>query len=106
MGTGYMVGVLGCIILVHAAYSTIQYRGVLKIIEEEFRGPPINVVIELLVGLALSVWAGLSAPGKFLSILPDSDENRMVSLPANFDFIIFNHRGRAVPFDPELKLTS
>ncbi|CAA7398553.1 unnamed protein product [Spirodela intermedia] len=104
MGAGFVVGVLGCLILSHAAYSTVQYRGMLKIVEEEFNGPPISVVIELLLGLALSVWAGLSAPGKFLSILPDSDENRMVSLPANLDFLTFNHRARAFPCDPELKL--
>ena len=37
----------------------------------------LQVVMELLLGLFLSVWAGLSAPGKFRSILPDSDENRL-----------------------------
>ncbi|KAF6164812.1 hypothetical protein GIB67_003187 [Kingdonia uniflora] len=39
------------LILSHAAYATIQYRGLLKILEEEFSGPPMNVVAELLVGL-------------------------------------------------------
>ena len=29
---------------------------------------------------------------------------RIVSLPANLDFMIFNHRGRALPSDPDLKL--
>ncbi|EHA8588379.1 Membrane magnesium transporter [Cocos nucifera] len=104
MGVGFVVGVLGCAILVHAAYSTIQYRGVLKIVEEEFSGPPMNVVAELLLGLALCMWAGLAVPTKFLSILPDSEENRIVSLPANLDFMIFNHRGKVLPTNTELKL--
>nr|XP_010941484.1 membrane magnesium transporter [Elaeis guineensis] len=104
MGVGFVVGVLGCVILVDAAYSAIQYRGMLKIMEEEFSGPPMNVVVELLLGLALCMWAGLAVPAKFLSILPDSEENRIVSLPANLDFMIFNHRGKVLPTNTELKL--
>lgn len=30
------------------------------------------------MGLALCMWAALTFPGKFLSIHPDSDENRFV----------------------------
>jgi len=37
------VGVLGGAILAHAAYATIQYRAVLKITEEEFTRPPMDV---------------------------------------------------------------
>ncbi|KAK1314182.1 Membrane magnesium transporter [Acorus calamus] len=105
-GPGFLIGAIGCLLLAHAAYSTIQYRGVLKILEEEFSGPPFNVVIEILLGLGLSMWAALSVPGNFSSILPDSDENRFVSLPANLDFMIFNHRGRVLPRDADLKLTT
>ncbi|VVB13051.1 unnamed protein product [Arabis nemorensis] len=35
-----------------------------------------HVVLELIIGLALCMWAALTFPGKFLSIHPDSDENR------------------------------
>ncbi|NP_001278487.1 Membrane magnesium transporter-like [Zea mays] len=104
MGIGYVVGVLGGAILAHAAYATIQYRAVLKITEEEFSRPPMDVMMELLLGLVLCMWAGLAVPTKFLSVLPHSDENRIVSLPANLDFMIFNHRGRALPSDSDLKL--
>ncbi|GFQ03292.1 membrane magnesium transporter [Phtheirospermum japonicum] len=79
-------------------------RSLLKITEEEFSGPPINVVMELLGGLVLCMWAALTVPGKFLSILPHSDENRVVSLPANLDFMIFNHRAKAFPLDMDVKL--
>ncbi|KAM0951246.1 putative membrane magnesium transporter [Dioscorea sansibarensis] len=103
-GVGFAMGVLGGLLLAHAAYATIQYRGVLKIVEEEFSGPPMNVVVELLTAMALCMFAGLTVPGKFLSILPDSDDNRVVSLPANLDFMIFNHRGRVLPSDADLKL--
>nr|XP_010914717.1 membrane magnesium transporter [Elaeis guineensis] len=103
MGVGFVVGVFGGLILAHAAYYTIQYRGMLKIVEEEFSGPPMTVVVELLLGLALCTWAGLAVPAKFLSILPDSDENRIVCLPANLDFMIFNHRGKILPTNTELK---
>ncbi|XP_057478765.1 membrane magnesium transporter-like [Actinidia eriantha] len=104
MGLGFAVGVLGVLILSHAAYSTIQYRSLLKITEEEFSGPPMNVVVELILGLVFCMWAALSVPGKFFSILPHSEENRVVSLPANMDFVIFNHRGKAFPLDVDMKL--
>ncbi|KAH9614486.1 hypothetical protein KSS87_012841, partial [Heliosperma pusillum] len=127
-------------------------RGLLKIMEEEFSGPPINVLLELVLGFVLCVYAGLTVPGKFQSIHPDSDENRgvelglwaltigiwggedligrgmggqggeilsnkargglegrrigqrIVSLPENLDFMIFNHRGRVVLSESDLKL--
>ncbi|KAK8954403.1 Membrane magnesium transporter [Platanthera zijinensis] len=104
MGVGFTVGVLGALLLAHAGYLTTQYRGMLKIIDEEFSGPPAGVVIELLLGLLLCMVAGFAGPGKFHSILPDSEENRIVKLPSNLDFMIFNHRGSVLPFDPELKL--
>uniref|UniRef100_A0A5B6YN57 Uncharacterized protein n=1 Tax=Davidia involucrata TaxID=16924 RepID=A0A5B6YN57_DAVIN len=104
MGLGFVVGVLGVLILSHAAYSTIQYRALLKITEEEFSGPPMNVVVELILGLIFCMWAALTVPGKFLSIHLDSEENRIVSLPGNLDFMIFNHRGKAFPSDINMKL--
>ncbi|XP_043702984.1 membrane magnesium transporter [Telopea speciosissima] len=104
MGVGFLIGVIGVAILGHAAYSTIQYRSLLKILEEEFSGPPMNVVVELILGLAFCMFAALSVPGKFLSILPDSDENRIVSLPDNLDFMVFNHRGKVFPPEMDMKL--
>ncbi|WJX84641.1 hypothetical protein P8452_67192 [Trifolium repens] len=104
MALSIAVGVLGSLILFHAAYSTIQYKSLLKITEEEFSSPPFNVVVELFVGLVLCFWAALTAPGKFLSIHPHSEENRIVSLPANLDFMIFNHRGKVFPLETDLKL--
>ncbi|XP_057427536.1 membrane magnesium transporter [Lotus japonicus] len=104
MGVGFVVGFLGALILLHAAYSTIQYRALLKITEEEFSGPPLNVVIELTLGLVICMWAALTVPGNFLSIQPDSEENRIVSLPANLDFMIFNHRGKVFPVETNAKL--
>ncbi|KAK7267718.1 hypothetical protein RIF29_20396 [Crotalaria pallida] len=104
MGLGLIVGFLGVLILFHAAYSTIQYRALLKITEEEFSGPPLNVVLELAIGLVICMWAALTLPGKFLSIHPNSEENRIVSLPANLDFMIFNHRGKVFPVEMDVKL--
>lgn len=37
-------------------------------------------MIELLLGLVLCMWAALTVPGKFLSIHPDSEENRYADL--------------------------
>ncbi|KAG2691103.1 hypothetical protein I3843_09G215500 [Carya illinoinensis] len=76
MGLGFVVGVFEVLILSHATYSTIQYRRLLKITEEEFSGPPMNVVTELLLGLVFYM---------------------IVSLPVNLDFMSFNHRGKVFP---------
>ncbi|CAI9289488.1 unnamed protein product [Lactuca saligna] len=100
----FVVGVIAVLMLLHAAYSTIQYRALLKITEDEFSGPPFEVLLELALVLVLSLFAGLTVPGNFRSILPDSDENRVVSLPANMNFMIFNHRGKAFPTETGLKL--
>ncbi|CAL5207256.1 unnamed protein product [Lathyrus oleraceus] len=104
MGLGFAIGFVGVLILFHAAYSTIQYRALLKITEEEFSGSPLSVVFELSLGLLLCTWAALTVPGKFLCIHPDSEENRIVSLPANLDFMIFNHRGKIFPAEKNEKL--
>ncbi|KAF4403406.1 hypothetical protein G4B88_008052 [Cannabis sativa] len=71
MGAAFVVGVFGVLILAHATYSTIHYRELLKIMEEEFSGPPINNCGGEGVGRR-----ALAVPGKFLSILPHSEENR------------------------------
>ncbi|XP_024986979.1 membrane magnesium transporter isoform X2 [Cynara cardunculus var. scolymus] len=71
----FVVGVIAVLMLSHAAYSTIQYRALLKITEDEFSGPPFEVLVELTLVLILSLFAGLTVPGNFRSILPDSDEN-------------------------------
>ncbi|KAK1429482.1 hypothetical protein QVD17_11691 [Tagetes erecta] len=104
MTVSFAVGVLAVLMLLHAAYSTIQYRALIKITEDEFTGPPFEVLVELILVLILSLFAGLTVPGNFRSILPDSDENRVVSLPSNMNFMIFNHRGRAFPTETGLKL--
>ncbi|KAL9237662.1 hypothetical protein vseg_012183 [Gypsophila vaccaria] len=104
MKLGFTFGLLGVLILSHAAYSTIQYRGLLKITEEVFTGPPINIVVELILGFMFCIYAGLIVPGEFQSIHPNSEENRIVSLPENLDFMIFNHRGRVVLPESTMKL--
>ncbi|KAE9585443.1 hypothetical protein Lalb_Chr25g0289001 [Lupinus albus] len=52
MGFVFTMGLVGVLIFFHAAYSTIQYRGLLKITEEEFSGPPFNVNIIFLITFA------------------------------------------------------
>ncbi|MFS7914907.1 putative magnesium transporter [Helianthus anomalus] len=104
MNTSFTIGIVAISMLLHAAYSTIQYRTLLKITEDEFTGPPYEVLVELMLVMVLSLFAGLTVPGNFRSILPDSDENRVVFVPSNKNFMIFNHRGMAFPTKMGLKL--
>ncbi|CAM6125641.1 unnamed protein product [Calypogeia fissa] len=76
-------------------------RGVLKLTGEEFSLARARVLAEVCLSVVLCFWAALSVPGTFLPILPDSNENRVVSLPANLGFMLFNHRGKLFP--PALK---
>ncbi|KAL2631266.1 hypothetical protein R1flu_015952 [Riccia fluitans] len=86
-GADFMLGLLGVIVLAHAAYATILYRGELKIKEEEFIRPPLPVLLEIVISLALCFWGALRVPGTFLPVLPDAKENRVVTLHANLDFM-------------------
>ena len=46
---------------------------------------------ELLLGLVLCMWAALTVPGKFLSIQPNSEENRYGFFPcSSFKFKRFS----------------
>ncbi|XP_024376848.1 membrane magnesium transporter [Physcomitrium patens] len=94
------IGVVGALLLMHSAVSTIEYRSALKIREEDFTYPPIQVVVEVAVSLLLFLWAALKVPGSFLPILPDAEANRVTMLCANLDFMTFNHRGKL--FEPEV----
>ncbi|KAJ7548426.1 hypothetical protein O6H91_07G011600 [Diphasiastrum complanatum] len=89
-----VAGALGLLVLAHAVYSTIRYRGSLKLMEEEFVRAPPQVLLELLVSLGLCFWAALRVPGSFLPILLDAQENRVRQLSDDLDFMIFNHRGK------------
>lgn len=42
------------------------------------------MVFELLLGFVFCIWAALTVPGKFLSIHPDSEENRYYCLSSFF----------------------
>ncbi|CAI0432497.1 unnamed protein product [Linum tenue] len=80
MGLGFTVGVIGVLILGHAAYSTIQCKPIILLRSFNCPKAAMQVVLELLVGLLFCMWAALTVPGKFLSVHPHSDENRYVSL--------------------------
>ncbi|CAM6117340.1 unnamed protein product [Calypogeia fissa] len=97
MKVDVVIGAIGILILAHAAHLTISYRGVLKLKGEEFSFAPPQVLAEVFLSVLLCFWAALRVPGTFLPILPDSKENRVVALPANLDFMMFNHRGKLFP---------
>ncbi|GAB2288769.1 hypothetical protein Dimus_023081 [Dionaea muscipula] len=54
--------------------------GLLKITEEEFSGPPLNVILELILDYMLCMYAGLAVLGNFQSILSDSEEKQAEDL--------------------------
>lgn len=90
----------GFVVLAHACYAVITHREALKIAEEEFESAPLAVVVECAIGAAMCAWGVLGFAGELLPIksqpreLPPANAERMT------DFIVFSHRGGAVPVNP------
>ncbi|KAL9258185.1 Membrane magnesium transporter-like protein [Drosera capensis] len=69
---GFSIGLLGVLVLFHAAFSTIQSRS-----PQDHRGRVRRAASECAVGVGGGVCAVyVTVPGKFKSIHPDSEENR------------------------------
>ena len=90
----------GFLVLAHACYAVISYRDELKIAGDEFEGVPVRVAVECAIGAAMCAWGVLGFAGELLPIksqpreLPPANAERMT------DFIVFSHRGGAVPVNP------
>eukprot|EP00897_Mesotaenium_endlicherianum_P002041 jgi/Mesen1/1865/ME000143S00922 len=103
MGLDHYIGFVGLLVLLHAGYVTMQYKEQLKIEDEIFLCPKPEAMGELLVGLVLCLVAALRAPGELLPIKLTADNNRVAALPDLVDFMTFNHRGRLLPTNLQMK---
>mmetsp|Transcript_46486 Transcript_46486/g.88768 ORF Transcript_46486/g.88768 Transcript_46486/m.88768 type:complete len:108 (+) Transcript_46486:179-502(+) len=68
MGMDRIIMFVGIAFLLHAAYATINYRTHLKLHHLEFDRPPLQVLIEVVIGTLLCLWNGLNVAGDFIEI--------------------------------------
>ncbi|KAK3927082.1 Membrane magnesium transporter 1 [Frankliniella fusca] len=99
--------VLGISSLLHAAYSAAQHRAYLRITEQEFVGLPIDILIQGIVSLFVTMYGIMTLAGEFKEIRSTVDlESKTWETFRNCpSFYTFNHRGRALSpyYDPPLE---
>jgi len=92
--TGKVGLFLGMFLLAHTGYSVSQHLAFVRYNEEEFTSLPLDMVIEALVGLALSIW-GAAATKTFKEIraVEDLASKSFESFFNRPNFVTFGHRG-------------
>merc|ERR1712243_291899 len=59
---------IGILSLFHAAYSTVQYRTYLKLIEEDFLQVPIDITLQVLISVIMAVVGIVQIAGELKDI--------------------------------------
>ncbi|KAF6214556.1 hypothetical protein GE061_009299 [Apolygus lucorum] len=98
MATTYhkTITAVGLIFLFHAAYSAAQHRSFLRLTEQEFTSLPVDVIVQGIVSLFLTMYGVMYIAGDFKEIrateeLQSKTWETQRNLPS---FYCFNHRGR------------
>eukprot|EP00164_Ancoracysta_twista_P005116 GFYU01006974.1.p2 GENE.GFYU01006974.1~~GFYU01006974.1.p2 ORF type:complete len:111 (-),score=17.68 GFYU01006974.1:144-476(-) len=97
---GKLMAVLGSVLLVHAALSTIKYREHLKLmVQDEMTDIPAEslsteVLVEVVVGVTLCAFGVANFAGNLLAIKGTGKDMNFGSLSSGPDFISFQHRGQ------------
>ncbi|KAF2355105.1 Magnesium transporter, partial [Trinorchestia longiramus] len=88
--------VLGLIALIHGGYSAAQYRRFIRITEQEYSSLPMDVFVQWLVSLILTMYGVVHIAGEFREIRANIQlENKTWETAGNRpSFYIFSHRGR------------
>ncbi|RZF40356.1 hypothetical protein LSTR_LSTR008786 [Laodelphax striatellus] len=93
--------IFGVIALLHAAYSAAQHRAYLRITEQEFTSLPLDILIQGIVSLFMTMYGIMQIAGEFKEIratveLESKSWETVRNLPS---FYTFNHRGKALSPD-------
>mmetsp|Transcript_11525 Transcript_11525/g.18893 ORF Transcript_11525/g.18893 Transcript_11525/m.18893 type:complete len:103 (+) Transcript_11525:46-354(+) len=91
-----ILGVVGALLLIHAAYSYRHYNQLLVQLRlPETNEPPIDVMIELIVGFVCVLVSQLSTLKlKPMRISPQIRAKTFDEAMTNVDYMVFNHRGK------------
>mmetsp|Transcript_28238 Transcript_28238/g.49690 ORF Transcript_28238/g.49690 Transcript_28238/m.49690 type:complete len:103 (-) Transcript_28238:172-480(-) len=89
--------IFGIFFMGHAMLSMQHFRSMSQATGSS-ASPPIDIIIECLVGMMCCIWAILQSSGKFMKIkaAPYAAKRTYESLSYRPNFAIFNHRGRTL----------
>lgn len=86
----------GIISLIHAGYSAVQYKTYLKLTEEEFVNLPVDVIVQVMFSLILSVFGIVKVAGELRDIHAAAElaHRSWETFGNRPSFYNFNHRGK------------
>ncbi|XP_028401672.1 membrane magnesium transporter 1-like [Dendronephthya gigantea] len=95
---GKILVLVGLVIIIHAGYSSEQYRTYLKLIEEEFTSLPKDIVLQCIFGLVLGSVGAVQMAGDFKEIKASAElANKSWETASNRpSFYSFHHRGKVM----------
>ncbi|KAK9510833.1 hypothetical protein O3M35_005533 [Rhynocoris fuscipes] len=96
MTTYKLITFIGLFLLFHAAYSAAQHRSYLRITGQEFTSLPLDILIQGITSLFITMYGVIHVAGDFKEIratvaLESKTWETQRNLPS---FYIFNHRGK------------
>jgi len=88
----------GILSLLHTAYSATQHRSFVRLTEQEFTTLPIDVLVQGVLSLILTMYAVLFIAGDFKEIRANIDLQHKTwdTVGHRPSFMVFSHRGRCV----------
>lgn len=90
---------VGCLSLIHCAYSAAQHRSYLRLTEQEFTGLlPVDIIFQTLVSLLLICYSGQNVAGEFSPIRADIQmrERTFETVDNCPSFYVFEHRAKSL----------
>lgn len=98
-----MMNYLGIVVLLHAAYSNLHYRSILSSSTLDLlqyginpTSPPIDVVLEVLIGFSLCLVATLIGSGPFTKVTGDGRDQIKAPMHVSRDFDLFCTRAKFI----------
>ncbi|CAD5212903.1 unnamed protein product [Bursaphelenchus okinawaensis] len=90
--------VLSLLSLAHCAYSAAQHRSFLRLVQKEFIGLPLDIIIQTLVSLGVAVFACAHIAGEFQFIRNDQSPKKGAwnQVGNRVNFYIFEHRAKCL----------
>lgn len=92
---------VGCLFLLHAAFSCLHYRGLLEEFGVDLQGravPPLDVMIEAVIGWSMCLVGQLTTVGPLRPTVTTGNKRTSLLAPMYMtrDFDVYNHRIKAI----------
>jgi hypothetical protein len=93
---------VGCLFLLHAAFSCLHYRGLLEEFGVDLQGghavPPLDVMIEAVIGWTMCLVGQLTMVGPLRPTITTGNTRTSLLAPMYMtrDFDVYNHRIKAI----------